>query len=61
MNLKHSLSISRLIRYCILSKTFVVSLRRVCFEPERDTTTYFIIQGIILYFSDRASSYDSGR
>lgn len=47
VNFEHSLSISRLIRYCILSETFVVSLRSVCFESERDVTTYFIIHRII--------------
>jgi len=48
VNFEHYLLISRLIRYCILSKTFFVSLRRVCFESERDVTSYFIIQRIII-------------
>jgi hypothetical protein len=47
VNFEHSLSTSRLIRYCILSKIFFVSLRRECFESERDVTSYFVIQLII--------------
>jgi hypothetical protein len=32
VDLEYSLSMSRLIRYCILSKTFVVSLRRCTYD-----------------------------